>query len=116
MAQRELSLTLGALRSATDPIRFERGREYVDHVRSITLGGMRATAIVDSTEAYEVSLDWSAPILQGTCTCPDYLEAGFCKHLVAFGLALLGRARMVEMPDEPTAAVDEYLDHLAAKS
>ena len=112
MAQRELSLTLAALRGAADPGRFERGREYVDHVRSMTVRGMRATAIVDLTEAYEVSLDWSAPTLNGTCTCPDFAEGGFCKHLVAFGLALLGRARVVAMPDEPPAAVDEYLDNL----
>jgi uncharacterized Zn finger protein len=91
MAQRELSLTLAALRGAADPGRFERGREYVDHVRSMTVRGMRATAIVDLTEAYEVGLDWSAPTLNGTCTCPDFAEGGFCKHLVAFGLALLGR-------------------------
>jgi SWIM zinc finger len=112
MTQRELSLTLAVLRAATDPGRFGHGREYVDSVGSMTVRGRKATAIVDLTEAYEVSLDWSAPTLEGTCTCPDFAEGGFCKHLVAFGLALLGRARIVDLPDEPTAAVDEYLDQL----
>jgi hypothetical protein len=108
MTQRELSLTLAALRAATDPGRFEHGRECVDSVGSMTVRGRKATATVDLTEAYEVSLDWSAPSLDGTCTCPDFAEGGFCKHLVAFGLALLGRARIVELPDEPTAAVNEF--------
>jgi SWIM zinc finger len=112
MTQRELTLTLAALRGATDPGRFERGRQYVDHVRSITVRGTSATGVVDLTAVYEVGLDWSAPTLNGTCTCPDFAEGGFCKHLVAFGLALLSRARIVEVPDKPTAAVDDYLDHL----
>jgi uncharacterized Zn finger protein len=70
MAQRVQSLTLAALRGATDPQRFARGREYVDYVRPVTVRGTRATAIVALTEPYEVALDWSTPILDGTCTCP----------------------------------------------
>ena len=70
-------------------------RKYVDHVRSVTVRGRRATAIVARTEPYEVALDWSSPILDGTCTCPDFTEGEFCKHLVAFGLALLDRAHGV---------------------
>ena len=78
----------------------------------MTVRGRRATAIVARTEPYEVALDWSSPILDGTCTCPDFTEGEFCKHLVAFGLALLDRAHGVEVFDERTAAIDQYLDQL----
>ena len=74
--------------------------------------GRRATAIVARTEPYEVALDWSSPILDGTCTCPDFTEGEFCKHLVCLGLALLDRAHGVEVFDERAAAIDQYLDQL----
>ena len=112
MAQRVQSLTLAALRGATDPQRFARGREYVDYVRPVTVRGTRATAIVALTEPYEVALDWSTPILDGTCTCPDFTDGEFCKHLVALGLALLDRAHVVGVSDQRSAAIDQYLDHL----
>jgi uncharacterized Zn finger protein len=103
---------MAALRSATDAGRFARGAQYADRVRSISVRGSRATAIVDLNDLYEVALDWSGGALNGSCTCPDYAEGGFCKHLVGLGLALLDRARLVGPPADAGGSIEGYLGQL----
>ena len=85
----------------------------MDRVRSLRFDGSRATALVDGSDVYKVALDCSAAALDGTCTCLDAVEFGeFCKHLVAVGLALVGRAHTMDAPDSEAIAVGAYLGEL----
>lgn len=81
---------------------FSRGEEYHNDglVGSLAVDQDRATATVQGTRTYRCKLKASGESLQGECTCPAFDEAGFCKHLVAVGLAI------IEPDDEKTEEPD----------
>ncbi len=70
---------------------FSRGEEYHNGglVESLAVDQDRATAVVHGTRTYRCKLKASGESLQGDCTCPAFEDAGFCKHLVAVGLAII---------------------------
>ncbi len=69
---------------------FARGLAYFNNaaVGEIDTRNDRYNAIVMGSEPYEVSLGWGRNGLDGDCDCPA-ADAGFCKHQVALGLAVL---------------------------
>lgn len=82
-------LTVSALRNETDEGRFDRGLQLVPHVRDLEVAEHEASARVGDRNTYPVTIAWSRPAPRGTCTCVDYLEGSFCKHIVALGLAVI---------------------------
>jgi len=80
---------------------FERGADYLPWVSGLTLDGLFATASVDGTRKYAVSLDLSGDDPGGFCTCPHFADGNFCKHLVAVGLVA---ADMLEAEHDDAAA------------
>ena len=69
---------------------FARGEAYFaeGRVRLLSVDEIRVLASVTGTETYRAELRWRARVWSGTCDCPAYEDADFCKHLVAVGLAV----------------------------
>lgn len=106
-------LTELILAGATDPGRLARGEDYVRYLHGLQVGDGRASASVQAKRVYPVSLDWSGSDLEGRCTCYDYNDGAFCKHLVALGLAVLDTQQHLEpATDTATASVIAYLGGL----
>jgi hypothetical protein len=105
-------LTEQQLEAATDSRRFSHGLEYVRYVHGLRIEGQAATATIQARRIYQVRLTWETGRFDGECTCPDWREGYFCKHLVAVGLATIEEHR----GPAPTDALDNYvasLDHYA---
>ena len=68
---------------------FARGVDYHAEglVEIFSLGEARVRARVIGTEPYLVDLAVDGDKLIGDCTCPAHRDFGFCKHMVASGLA-----------------------------
>lgn len=82
---------------------FERGQAYQDAVSGLEVGDGCFTATVRGTDAYEVELTEDGEDgVHGECDCPYGQEGHFCKHCVAAGLVVLGRAR--DVPAQRSAA------------
>lgn len=77
------------LRDVAGPKVFARGEAYVSEgrVRLLSVDERRVLATVIGTETYRAELRWQGARWSGVCDCPAYEDAGFCKHLVAVGLA-----------------------------
>lgn len=78
---------------------YERGVDYATHghVTGLQIGGHRATAVVQGTRPYDVTIERVGSTLTFDCTCPMGAINEFCKHLVALGVELVG-------DDEPDVA------------
>ena len=103
-------LTAQQLEAATDSGRFSHGLEYVRYVHGLRIEGQVASATIQARRVYQVRLTWAAGRLDGECTCPDWANGFFCKHLVAVGLAAIDE----QGGPAPTDALDDYvarLDH-----
>jgi uncharacterized Zn finger protein len=77
------------LRNAAGAKVFERGEDYHadGSVDILTFSNSRVTAQVTGTQPYFVDLACNEGELSGYCSCPAYIDRGFCKHMVATGLA-----------------------------
>jgi uncharacterized Zn finger protein len=77
------------LRNAAGAKVFERGEDYHadGSVDILTFSNSRVTAQVTGTQPYFVDLACNKGELSGFCSCPAYVDHGFCKHMVATGLA-----------------------------
>jgi uncharacterized Zn finger protein len=77
------------LRKAAGNKVFERGEDYHadGSVDILTFSNSRVTAQVTGTQPYFVDLACNKGGLSGFCSCPAYVDHGFCKHMVATGLA-----------------------------
>jgi uncharacterized Zn finger protein len=77
------------LRTAAGAKVFERGEDYHadGSVDILTFTNSRVTAQVTGTQPYFVDLACNKGELSGSCSCPAYVDHGFCKHMVATGLA-----------------------------
>lgn len=85
-------LTEAKLRAVAGERSFERGLGYVGAVSGIEAGDGWIRAWVRGTERYEVELlPGRRGRPAGTCDCPYGQDGHFCKHLVALGLAVIGR-------------------------
>ncbi|SYZ33022.1 SWIM zinc finger family protein [Propionibacterium australiense] len=109
-------LSSAVLLEAAGESSYERGMNYVDAVRALSVSAGRATGKVKGTLPYDVQLTWDDGVLSGACTCPHFLNGNFCKHLVAVGLAVLDGARTsaLDMEPHPTDPVERYLEGLEA--
>src|SRR3954471_3935525 len=76
------------LRNAAGAKIFERGEDYHadGSVDILTFSNSRVTAQVTGTQLYFVDLACDKGQLSGFCSCPAYVDHGFCKHMVATGL------------------------------
>jgi hypothetical protein len=76
------------LRTAAGAKVFERGEDYHadGSVDILTFSNSRVTAQVTGTQPYFVDLACNKGELSGSCSCPAYVDHGFCKHMVATGL------------------------------
>lgn len=94
-------LTRGTLKLLAGGGAFHRGEEYFNEgfVESLAVDQERASAIVQGTRAYRCNLRAKGEGVQGDCTCPAYEDAGFCKHLVAVGLAVMEPEPKADEPD-----------------
>jgi uncharacterized Zn finger protein len=76
------------LRKAAGNKVFERGEDYHadGSVDILTFSSSRVTAQVIGSQPYFVDLACNKGELSGSCSCPAYVDHGFCKHMVATGL------------------------------
>jgi tetratricopeptide (TPR) repeat protein len=68
---------------------YARGEDYVRYVRGLRTTEFKAYASIQAKNVYQVELDWSGPLPDGSCTCRHHADGNFCKHLVATGLAVI---------------------------
>src|SRR6478735_4979388 len=73
---------------------YARGEDYVRYVRGLRTTDFKAYASIQAKNVYQVELDWSGPLPDGSCTCPHHADGNFCKHLVATGLAAIDTGRV----------------------
>ena len=69
---------------------FARGEAYHREGRVEIFSAIeprRVLAQVTGTEDYRVNLLGKGETIKGECTCPAFGDYGFCKHMVATGLA-----------------------------
>jgi len=68
---------------------FARGEEYFDEqlVEILINEPARVLAQVAGTEDYRTELRGRGKSVDGHCSCPAFRDFGFCKHMVAVGLA-----------------------------
>jgi uncharacterized Zn finger protein len=96
---------------------FERGEDYHadGSVDILTFSNSRVTAQVTGTQPYFVDLACNKGELSGFCSCPAYVEQGFCKHMVATGLAANDHVPDDSAADSPDTIenVLRSLDHEA---
>ena len=103
---------LAKLRALGGDTVFARGVAYHrdGRVEIVTLDEIRVTARVSGTEAYRCQLVGTGQNFSGECSCPAFVDWGFCKHLVATALAVnsLGPAGL-ETIARRFAAIREHL-------
>jgi uncharacterized Zn finger protein len=83
------------LRALAGARSYERGEEYAveGRVERLAVGVDSAMATVAGSSPYRVALRLDqARGLRGSCSCPMGEDGAFCKHCVAVGLAVAGRA------------------------
>jgi uncharacterized Zn finger protein len=68
---------------------FARGEDYYQdgQVQILTIEAGRVLAQVAGSEDYRTELKGRGKTIDGHCSCPAYSDWGFCKHIVAVGLA-----------------------------
>ena len=81
------------LKAAGDLV-YARGEDYVRYVRGLRTTDFKAYASIQAKNVYQVELDWSGPLPDGSCTCRHHADGNFCKHLVATGLAAIDTGRV----------------------
>ena len=88
---------------------YARGEDYVRYVRGLRTTDFKAYASIQAKNVYQVELDWSGPLPDGSCTCPHHADGNFCKHLVATGLAAIDTGR-VAVDDTASSTAEAALE------
>ena len=88
---------------------YARGEDYVRYVRGLRTTDFKAYASIQAKNVYQVELDWSGPLPDGSCTCPHHADGNFCKHLVATGLAAIDTGR-VAVDDTASSSAEAALE------
>jgi tetratricopeptide (TPR) repeat protein len=80
---------IGTLRELAGDKIFARGEEYFcgGLVEILSIEGDSVLARVAGSEDYRTQLTGRGEDIDGHCSCPAYVDWGFCKHMVATGLA-----------------------------
>ncbi|HTZ29051.1 MAG TPA: SWIM zinc finger family protein [Streptosporangiaceae bacterium] len=111
------AFTEADIKGAAGDRSFARGREYLDSVEDLEIGGSEITASVYGNSEYRVSLAAGDDGLTGDCTCPYGREGFFCKHCVAVGLAVLrigdDLPRHVEVTRSGRQLLESWLESLS---
>jgi hypothetical protein len=92
---------------------FERGEDYFEdgEVEILALEPGRVLAQVSGSQDYRTELRARGKSIGGHCSCPAYTDWGFCKHMVAAGLA----ANAAGDGDERGGALARIRAHLQAQ-
>jgi uncharacterized Zn finger protein len=110
----------GAARFDPDTLRqfagdkvFSRGKAYFrdGQVQILLLEKNRVLAQVSGSEDYRTELNGRGETLEGHCSCRAFEDWGFCKHMVAVGLAANAAGTA-----EDGGALSRIRDHLKTKS
>jgi uncharacterized Zn finger protein len=114
-ADRGARFDVDRLRELAGAKAFGRGEEYYEdgQVELLAVEPKRVVARVAGSEDYRTELKGSGKDIDGRCSCPAYTDWGFCKHMVAVGLAANAA------PDSEAAgggALSRIRDHLKTKS
>jgi hypothetical protein len=106
---------VAALRDIAGEKVFARGIAYQEdgHVEIVTFDRARVLARVAGSEVYRCELAGAGKKFSGECSCPAFSDWGFCKHLVATGLAAncLGSGAL----EEASSRFAKIREHLRAK-
>jgi len=94
---------------------FARGKAYFedDEVELLVIESDRVLAQVTGSEDYRTVLTGRGNAIDGHCSCPAYVEWGFCKHMVAVGLAANAAG---DAEPEEAGALSRIRKHLKTKS
>ena len=91
MKEMTFSLSKEELQSYIDEPYLSRGADYFNgrnvEITSTTTQHIKGRVL--GTSVYRVELTRQGKLLDGYCTCPAYENWGPCKHLAAFGLAII---------------------------
>jgi hypothetical protein len=96
------------LQAAGDLV-YARGEDYVRYVTGLRTTESKAYASIQAKNVYQVELDWSGPLPDGSCTCRHHADGNFCKHLVATGLAAIDTGR-VAVDDTASSMAEAALE------
>lgn len=93
---------------------FARGEEYHEHdqVELLAIEPDRVLAQVSGSMEYRTELNGRGKNIGGRCSCPAYADWGFCKHMVAVGLA----ANAAGDAEGTGGSLSRIRDHLKTKS
>ena len=114
-------LTHQTLRKLAGPKSFERGAGYftAGQVMSLVEHDGKLAGVVQGSDEYCVTLFADDDMLASECSCPMGMDAAFCKHCVAVGLAWLANApdgdtrKNHKWPATPVVTLDEVCVWLA---
>jgi hypothetical protein len=101
-----------ALESLAGAKSFARGQEYLraGAVQILAIEQDRVLAQVAGSDDYRTVLTGSGKRIRGECSCPAFGDYGFCKHLVAVGLAAN------PPPADDPGVLSRIRQHLCTKS
>lgn len=114
------AITEPVLKQLAGPKAYERGRGYFQGgaVGLLVETDSAAEATVSGTHDYRARLNLAGERLESACNCPVGLDGGFCKHLVALGLACLSpdHHHDRDSPRTATLAPDALRTHIESLS
>ena len=110
----DLRFDIDTLRELAGAKVFERGERYFrdDLVEILAIERDRVLALVSGSEDYRAELTGRGNVIGGHCSCPAYEDWGFCKHMVAVGLA----ANEADNGPESEGALSRIRAHLNTRS
>lgn len=91
---------------------FARGKDYFEdgQVEILIVEPKRVVAQVAGTEDYRTELKDSSKSIDGRCSCPAFMDWGFCKHMVAVALTINAMGKGAETESAGTLSrIREYL-------
>lgn len=111
-------LSDGSLRELAGSAVFARGQAYFAQGKALLVrdGGGHTTWEVRGTRIYTVELYFEDGGLHVDCTCPYADDEGFCKHMVAAGLAWRAHLGGTTGPEERTPSARPDAAGAAGKS
>lgn len=114
MAQR---FDVAALRDLVGDAVFRRGEDYAraGKVELLSDDGACLRARIAGTEVYRAKLRGAGGRFTGECSCPAFIDHGFCKHLVAAALAANAVAEGGAAVPDRIGAIRTYLRGLGAE-
>ncbi len=109
------SLSESVIKTLAGEAAYERGLEYYNdgRVAPLDINNTIITARVDGdSKHYIVTLNHTAKVFDGSCTCPASDNFDFCKHCAAVGLAYYYQTQTnLEMADASAVdTIDLYLN------